>query len=207
MVMMALRKLPHPEAPREARPRRSTTFFQPYGILAQPRGGFLLGGAAAVREALLLAGDELEQGGAAVFGLAAGAQDRVADLRRVIDALAPAAEVARNVRIIAAEVACPVALVRQRHRMGLDRHRRVVQDDRQDRDAATRRGLEIETGQPERRIAHEVDAEFVGCGDLGADREAKPGAKLMRLSPTDIAARPGRPIEDRKSTRLNSSHT
>src|SRR5260370_31098839 len=112
MVMMALRKLPHPEAPREARPRRSTTFFQPYGILAQPRGGFLLGGAAAVREALLLAGDELEQGGAAVFGLAAGAQDRVAHLRRGIHPLAPAPEVPRNVRTHAPEVACPGGLVR-----------------------------------------------------------------------------------------------
>src|SRR5260370_38786344 len=99
MVMMALRKLPHPEAPREARPRRSTTFFQPYGILAQPRGGFLLGGAAAVREALLLAGDELEQGGAAVFGLAAGAQDGVADPRRGIGRPRPAAEGAADVRI------------------------------------------------------------------------------------------------------------
>src|SRR5260370_41122333 len=118
MVMMALRKLPHPEAPREARPRRSTTFFQPYGILAQPRGGFLLGGAAAVREALLLAGDELEQGGAAVFGLAAGAQDRRADLRRGIGALAPAAQVPRHVRIIAPQVTCPAALVRPSHRLG-----------------------------------------------------------------------------------------
>src|SRR5258708_10017428 len=105
MVLMALRKLPHPEAPREARPRRSTTFFQPYGILAQPRGGFLLGGAAAVREALLLAGDELEQSGAAVFGLAAGAQDCLAGLGPVIDALAPAPRVSRHGRLITAPVA------------------------------------------------------------------------------------------------------
>ena len=79
--------------------------------------------------------------------------------------------------------------------MGFDRHRRVVQDDRQDRDPAARRGLEIEAGHPERCVAHEVDAEFVGCGDLGADREAEPGAELVRLAPADIAARPGRPVE------------
>src|SRR5260370_42062752 len=103
MVMMALRKLPHPEAPREARPRRSTTFFQPYGILAQPRGGFLLGGAAAVREALLLAGDELEQGGAAVFRLAAGAPDRGPGLRRGLDRRPPAAPGPRHVCTTAAQ--------------------------------------------------------------------------------------------------------
>src|SRR5260370_41394489 len=107
MVMMALRKLPHPEAPREARPRRSTTFFQPYGILAQPRGGFLLGGAAAVREALLLAGDELEQGGAAVFGLAAGAPDARARLPPGIEAPAPTAPVRRHCLPICREGACP----------------------------------------------------------------------------------------------------
>src|SRR5438552_5669032 len=66
----------------------------PKGLVGEGSADFLLGGAAAVREALLLAGDEFEQRGAAVFGLAAGAQDRVADLRRVLDPLAPAAEVA-----------------------------------------------------------------------------------------------------------------
>src|SRR5215472_239649 len=40
----------------------------------------LFRGAAAVREPMLLAGDEFEERRAAVFGLAAGAQDRVADL-------------------------------------------------------------------------------------------------------------------------------
>src|SRR5580704_14556200 len=149
------------------------------GLVGEGSGGFLLGRAAAVREALLLAGDELEQGGAAVFGLAAGAQDRVADLRRVFDPLAPPAEIAGDVGVIAAEVARPVPLVRQRHRMGLDRHRRIVQYDRQDRDAAPRRRLEIEAGHAERRIAHEVDAELIGCGDLGADREAEAGAELV----------------------------
>jgi hypothetical protein len=79
--------------------------------------------------------------------------------------------------------------------MGFDRHRRIVQDDRQDRDAATGRRLEIESRHPERRVAHEVDAELVGRGDLGADREPKPGAELVRLAPAEIAARPGRAVE------------
>src|SRR5260370_22245441 len=112
MVLMALRKLPHPEAPGEARPRTSTTFFQPYGILAQPRGGFLLGGAAAVREALLLAGDELEQGGAAGFGLAARALNRLVRVRRVTRPLPPGARAARHDRLLAATRASPPDLLR-----------------------------------------------------------------------------------------------
>ena len=100
-----------------------------------------------------------------------------------------------DIGVVAAEVACPVALVRQRHRVGLDRHRRVVEHDRRDRDAAAHRRLEIEPGHPEGGVAHEVDAELVGRGDLGADDEAEPGAELMRLAPADIAARPGRPVE------------
>jgi len=79
--------------------------------------------------------------------------------------------------------------------MGLDRHRRVVEHDRRDRNAAAHRGLEIEAGHAEGGVAHEVDAEFVGGGDLGADRQPEPGAELVRLAPADIAARPGRPVE------------
>src|SRR5208282_2836860 len=155
----------------------------------------LFGGAAAVREALLLAGDEFEECGLPVLVLPTGAQDRVADLGWVLDPLAPAAEIAADRRVIAAEVARSISLVRQRHRMGLDRHRRVVEHDRRDRDAATHRGLEVEPGHPEGGVAHEVDAELVGGGDLGADREPQPGAELVRLAPADIAARPGRPVE------------
>jgi hypothetical protein len=71
---MALRKDPHPERlAKRGLEGRTNLPFPPYGILAQRLGGFLLGGAAAVREALLLAGDELEQRRAPVFGLAAGA--------------------------------------------------------------------------------------------------------------------------------------
>src|SRR5712671_918684 len=92
-----------------------------------PSSARLFGGAAAMGEALLLAGDELEQCGTPVFRLAAGAEDRVADLCRIFDPLAPPPEIARDVGVIAAEVARPVAFVRQRHRVGLDRHRRVVQ--------------------------------------------------------------------------------
>ena len=94
--------------------------------LAQCR---LFGGAAAMREALFLAGDELEQRGTSVFGLTTGTEDGVADLPGVFDALAPPAEIARDIRVIPAEIPRPIALVRQRHRVRLNRHRRVVEDD------------------------------------------------------------------------------
>ena len=71
----------------------------------------------------------------------------------------------------------------------------MFKHDRRDRDAAARGGLEIEAGHAKRRVAHEIDAELVGRGDLGADREPEPGAELVRLAPAEIAARPGRAIE------------
>src|SRR5271166_5995871 len=79
--------------------------------------------------------------------------------------------------------------------MGLDRHSGAVETDPRGWAAATLSGLEVEPGHPECGVAHEVDAELVGGGDLGADREPQPGAELVRLAPADIAARPGRPVE------------
>src|SRR5712691_8221106 len=98
-----------------------------------------LRGAAAVGEFGLRAGDEFEEAGVAVLVLLAGAQDRVADLAGIVDPLAPAAEILADSGVIAAEVAGPVLFVRGAHRVGLDRHRRVVEDDRRDRYAAAHR--------------------------------------------------------------------
>ncbi|MGC2202071.1 MAG: hypothetical protein WA633_18285 [Stellaceae bacterium] len=53
--------------------------------------------------------------------------------------------------------------------MRLDRHCRIVQHDRQDRDAAAHRRLEIEPGHAKGGVAHEVDTEFVGRSDLGGN--------------------------------------
>src|SRR6266851_7775960 len=93
-------------------------------------------GAAAVGEGGLGAGDEFEEAGVAVFVLLAGAQDRVADLAGVVDPLAPAAEVLADRGVVAAEVAGAVLFVRGLHRLRFDRHRRVVEDDRRNGDAA-----------------------------------------------------------------------
>jgi hypothetical protein len=70
---MPLRKGPHPEAHGGARPLRAHDILPALRHLRYLRASSLLGGAAAMREALLLAGDEFEQSRAAVFGLAASA--------------------------------------------------------------------------------------------------------------------------------------
>src|SRR6266705_6621887 len=92
--------------------------------------------AAAVGEGGLGAGDEFEEAGAAVLVLLAGPEDRVADFGRVVDPLAPAAEILADRGVVAAEVAGAVLFVRGAHRIRLDRHRRVVEDNRGDWDAA-----------------------------------------------------------------------
>jgi hypothetical protein len=75
--------------------------------------------------------------------------------------------------------------VADRHDLQLDRHREVVQQDRQDRDALAHRRLEIHAGEADRGIAPDVDAELVGGGELGAHREAEPVAELRRLAPAE----------------------
>src|SRR5205823_1414424 len=81
----------------------------------------------APRECRLLVGDEFEQAGPALLGLAPCPNDRISDLRWILHPLAPATEIAREVGVAPAEVARPVPLMRQLHVRYLDRHRRVVQ--------------------------------------------------------------------------------
>src|ERR1700733_9168658 len=83
-----------------------------------------------VREGGLGAGDEFEKRRAAVFVDFAGAQDRRANLVGPRHPLAPAAEIGRQVGVVSAEVARAVLLVAVGHRVRLDRHRRIVEDDR-----------------------------------------------------------------------------
>ena len=47
-----------------------------------------------------------------------------------------------------------------RHHVELDRHREVVQQDGQDRDALADGRLEVHAGEADRRVAHDVDAEL-----------------------------------------------
>ena len=117
------------------------------------------------------------------------AVDRVLDLAGLGDALAVAAERLGEIGVIAADVGRAVLLGRDRHDLQLDRHREIVRQDRQDRQALAHRGLEIHAGEADRRVAPEIDAELVGAGQLGAHREAETVAELGRLAPADIGER------------------
>src|SRR5207244_10022990 len=94
-----------------------------------------------------------------------------------------------------ADVTGAVLVVRDDEVRDLDGHGRVVEHDGEDGDPAAHRRLEIEPGHAEGGVAHEVDAEFVRGGELGADDEAEPGAERVRLAPAEIAARRDGPIE------------
>src|SRR5262245_65848522 len=121
--------------------------------------------------------------------------ERRDDLRRLLDALGVTAHGAAEVGVVAADVAGPVAVVRDDQRMALDRHRGVVEHDRGDGDAAAHGGLEVEAGHPKGGIAHEVHAELVGRRDLGPDVETEAGAQRVRLAPSHVAAGRGGPVE------------
>src|SRR6185369_9169144 len=99
---------------------------------------------AAVREARLLAGDELEQRRLPALGRLACAGEGAGDLPRLLDALAPAAHGAPEVRIVPADVAGAVLVVRDDEVRDLDGHGRVVEYHGTDRGAAAHGRLEVE---------------------------------------------------------------
>src|SRR5206468_1868824 len=144
---------------------------------------------AAMGEARLLAGDELEQRRLPALRRLPRSSERAGDVLGLLDALAPAAHGAPQIRIAPADVTGAIFVVRDDEVRDLDGHRRVVEDDGEDGNPAAHRGLEIEPGHAEGGVAHEVDAELVGGGELGADGEAEPGAERVRLAPAEIAAR------------------
>jgi len=53
---------------------------------------------------------------------------------------------------------------------------------------AADRGFKVETGHPEGGVAHEVHAEFLRRGELGAHNQAQAGSQSMGFSPADVAA-------------------
>src|SRR2546428_2071179 len=150
---------------------------------------------AAIGEARLLARDELEQrrraalGGLARWGKGAG------DVLGSLAPLAPAAHGAPQMGVAPADVTGAVLVVRHDEVRDLDGHGRVVEHDGEDGRPAAHRGLEIEPGHAEGGVAHEVDAELLRSGELGADGEAESGAERVRLAPAEIAARRDGPVE------------
>src|SRR5258706_9982604 len=103
---MALRISPHPEEARSAVSKDA----QPSSRLTLPPSSR---GAAAVREGGLRAGDEFQQCRPAALIDPAGAQDRARDLAPLGHPLAPAAQILRQICVIAPEIAGLVLLVRQ----------------------------------------------------------------------------------------------
>src|SRR3989442_7715143 len=150
---------------------------------------------AAIGEARLLARDELEQRRLAALGGLARSGESAGDVLGPLDPLAPAAHGAPQIRVAPADVAGAVLVVRDNEVRDLDGHGRVVEHDGENGDPAAHRRLEIEPGHAEGGVAHEVDAELVGSGELGADDEAEPGAERVRLAPAEIAARRDGPVE------------
>src|SRR5205807_8356818 len=109
------------------RPPRSTLF--PYTTLfrsrpSPARGDGDMPSEHRVRD--LLGGDELQQGGGAFQGPLDAPPDRGDDVVRSGDALAVAAEGARQVRVVAADVRAPVLGRGRLHLRQLHRHGGVV---------------------------------------------------------------------------------
>src|SRR5271154_1556853 len=100
-------------------------------------------GSGEARDVDWLLGDEFEEGGLAFAGLRDAALDRTDDLARLGHALAVAAERLGEIGVIAADVGRTIFLGRHRHHLQFDRHREIVRQDRQDRQALAHRGLEI----------------------------------------------------------------
>src|SRR5437763_445047 len=82
---------------------------------------------------------------------------------------APAAHGPAQIRVAAADVTGAVLVVRDDEVRNLDGHGGVVQHDGENGDPAAHSRLEVETGHAEGGVAHEIDAELVGRGELGAD--------------------------------------
>ena len=74
----------------------------------------------------LLARDELEKRGHALFGLSPRLYERRADFRRVLHALRPSAQRSGDIRVFAAHVARAVFFMGNRHVRGLHRHGGVL---------------------------------------------------------------------------------
>src|SRR5690606_11385968 len=145
--------------------------------------------ASAARDLRLLLGDEFDQRRLPGFGRGDCPAQRGDYLGRLGHALAVAAERAGERGVVARDIGGAVLRGRLGHDRQLDRHRLVVEQDRQDRDALACGGLEIGAGEADRRVAPDVDAKLVGTGELGAHRQAEAVAKLGRLAPADVAVR------------------
>src|SRR5439155_8705406 len=136
----------------------------------------------------LLAGDEPEQRRLPALGSLSRPGEGARDVLGPLDPLAPTPHGAPQVRVAPADVARAVLVVRHDEVRDLDSHAGVVEHDGEDGSPAAHRRLEIEPGHAKGGVTHEVDAELVRGGELGADDQTEPGAERVRLAPAQIAA-------------------
>ena len=74
-------------------------------------------------------------------------------------------------------------------------HAPVVQNDGGDGCSGPDRGLDVQTRHAKSAVAHEVQAEFVGVGQLGSDHQRDTVAQVSGLAPADVAVGYGGPVE------------
>ena len=96
-----------------------------------------------------------------------GGKDFDAKLR-FLDALAVAAKGPRHGRIIAGNVGRAILFGRDRHHLELDRHRKIVEENREDRNTLAYCRLEVHPCETNRRVAPDIDTNLVGVEQLGA---------------------------------------
>ena len=124
-----------------------------------------------------------------------GVYQRLLHLGRVGDGDADSAERLGDAGVVARHLGDAELRPRGRVAAGIGCHAAVVQHDGRYRSARPLRRLGVEAGHPERAVAHEVEAELVGAGQLGADHQGDAEAEVGGLSPADVAVRRGRVVE------------
>ena len=88
-----------------------------------------------------------------------------------------------------------VQLFGRRVASGVSRHAAIVQHHGGDGRSGPDRGLEVQSGHPECAVSHEVEAELIGPGQLGADHQGNAVAQVGGLAPADVAVGRGAGVE------------
>ena len=100
-----------------------------------------------------------------------------------------------QVGVVTAQELRAVLLDRDRDVLLVVAHRRVLQHHRQDRDLLADSRFDVHPDHPDRRVAHEVDAELLGCGHLGTHDRPQAEAQLGRVTPAQVASGCGRFVD------------
>ena len=136
-------------------------------------------------------GVDVDQDGLAFLVQVLGPRQRGGDLRRLLDGDADRAQAFGDLGVVAGHVGHVELLARHRIAARVGGHVAVVQEHGGDGRAGADGGFDVQTGHAEGAIAHEVQAELVGLGELGADHQGDAVAQVRRLAPADVAVGDG----------------